>query len=349
VALFSRAPEGVRSSTGIHSPRGASEPASTTSTTDTVSKLQAELDAARAELTYMNERYQLMIAASNIGLWDLNVIAGDPVNPNSEFWWSDHFRVMLGFRDIHDFPNVLGSWSERLHPDDSGPVLEAFAAHLTDRTGRTPYDLDYRLQLKTGEYRWFHASGQTRRDRDGTPIRVAGALTDVHDQKQLMTTAMSFVDRLGTSSEELATVSTEMSATSRTAVAAAQSTAQAIEKLGDSSSEIGKVVQFITTIADQTNLLALNATIEAARAGDTGRGFAVVANEVKALANETSRATGDIASKVEAIRQDTEEAVVAIQEIQRIVAAVDTFQHTISNVVEQQREAAEEGRRLQRS
>ena len=330
---------------------GPFEGSSTTSTSAVddgrVARLESELAAAHAELSSVNERNDLMIDASNIGLWDMSVIAGDPVNPSNEFWWSDHFRRMLGFRDTSDFPNVLDSWASRLHPDDSGWVLEAFAAHLNDRTGRTPYDVQYRLQLKSGDYRWFRASGSTRRDSSGVPVRVAGALVDIHEEKQLMSAALGFVDRLASSSEELAAVSSDMSTTARTAVQAAASTASAIEKLGDSSSEIGKVVQLITTIADQTNLLALNATIEAARAGDTGRGFAVVANEVKALANETSRATGDIASKVEAIRKDTQDAVTAIQEIQRIVSAVDSFQQTISAVVVRQREAAEAGRALQ--
>jgi PAS domain-containing protein/uncharacterized protein YoxC len=342
MALFSRPSQGA-----TLTPLSAMGESGSPGGTDQVARLERELIAARTELDYVNERYQLMIAASNIGLWDLHVIAGDPVNPSSEFWWSDNFRHMLGFNDIHDFPNVLSSWSERLHPDDLGWVLDAFAAHLNDKSGRTPYDIQYRLKLKNGEYRWFRASGKTRRSPDGTPIRVAGALIDIHDQKELMTTVTGFVDRLGASSDELSTVSREMSQTSRSAVAAAKSTARTVEKLGDSSSEIGKVIQFITTIADQTNLLALNATIEAARAGETGRGFAVVANEVKTLANETSRATGDIASKVDAIREDTQAAVTAIGEIQQILASVESFQQTISDVVERQREAAEEGRRLQ--
>jgi PAS domain-containing protein len=314
-----------------------------------VAALEAEVSALREELTFVNERYELMIDASNIGLWDMSVIAGDPVNPNNEFWWSDHFRAMLGYRDTSDFPNVLDSWASRLHPEDSGWVLDAFGAHLNDRSGRTPYDVKYRLQLKNGQYRWFRASGSTRRASDGTPVRVAGALLDIDAEKTLTTSALSFVDRLSASADELAHVSTEMSQTARSAVTAAESTASAIEKLGDSSSEIGKVVQFITSIADQTNLLALNATIEAARAGDTGRGFAVVANEVKELANETSRATGDIAQKVEAILQDTRHATRAIGEIQEIVAAVDAFQRTIGDVAAQQRDAAAEGRALRSS
>ena len=82
-----------------------------------------------------------------------------------------------------------------------------------------------------------------------------------------------------------------------------------ITKLGDSSTEIGKVIKVITSIAQQTNLLALNATIEAARAGEAGKGFAVVANEVKELAKETAKATEDISQKIEAIQGDTRDAV----------------------------------------
>ncbi len=295
----------------------------------TAAKAAAELEAARAEMDYVRERYELMITASNTGLWDLTVVAGDPVNPNSAFWWSDGLRRMLGFRDENDFPNVLSSWSSRLHPDDQGWALEAFAAHLNDKTGRTPYDVVFRMQLKTGEYRWYSAVGKTKRAADGTALRVAGSLMDIHEQKELALMMGGFVDRLGSNAEALSTVGQEMAQTSRSAVDAAEATARTVEKLGESSTEIGKVIQFITTIADQTNLLALNATIEAARAGEAGRGFAVVATEVKALATETSKATGDIASKVEAIREDTQNAVIAIQEIQRIVAAFEASQHTI--------------------
>jgi methyl-accepting chemotaxis protein len=120
------------------------------------------------------------------------------------------------------------------------------------------------------------------------------------------------------------------------AVSVAESTNEAINKLGASSLEIGKVINMITSIAEQTNLLALNATIEAARAGEAGKGFAVVANEVKELAKETGRATAEIAQKIEAIQGDTGGAVKAIDEVTRVIRQVNDISLSIASTVEEQ-------------
>ncbi|MFA8439426.1 PAS domain-containing protein [Bacillaceae bacterium YX66] len=128
-------------------------------------------------------RLELVSKAIKVGLWDMTVIAGDPVNPDNEFIWSNEFRRMLGYTDEHDFPNVLDSWASRLHPEDQERALAALSNHLTDYTGKTPYELEYRLKLKNGEYRWFKANGTTTRNKDGVPLRIVGALFDIHDEK----------------------------------------------------------------------------------------------------------------------------------------------------------------------
>ncbi|MCL2053698.1 MAG: ATP-binding protein [Oscillospiraceae bacterium] len=133
-------------------------------------------------------KYKLTSDALGIALWDMDIDEGVPINKNTKFNWSKEFRNMLGFSGEQDFPNILSSWSDRLHPEDKARVLETFKAHISDKSGTTPYDVENRLMMKSGEYRYFHAFGTTLRDSHGTPLRVAGALEDITEQKLLVQT-----------------------------------------------------------------------------------------------------------------------------------------------------------------
>jgi twitching motility protein PilJ len=92
-----------------------------------------------------------------------------------------------------------------------------------------------------------------------------------------------------------------------------QETSKRIKRLGESSQEIGDIVEIIDDIADQTNILALNAAMQAAMAGEAGRGFAVVADEVQRLAERSSNATKQIDALVKTIQADTNEAVSSME------------------------------------
>ena len=92
-----------------------------------------------------------------------------------------------------------------------------------------------------------------------------------------------------------------------------QETSKRIKRLGESSQEIGDIVELINDIADQTNILALNAAIQASAAGEAGRGFAVVADEVQRLAERSGNATKRIESLVKTIQADTNEAIISME------------------------------------
>ncbi len=92
-----------------------------------------------------------------------------------------------------------------------------------------------------------------------------------------------------------------------------QETSKRIKRLGESSQEIGNIVELINDIAEQTNILALNASIQASMAGEAGRGFAVVADEVQRLAERSTNATKQIEVLVRTIQTDTNEAVISME------------------------------------
>jgi twitching motility protein PilJ len=91
-----------------------------------------------------------------------------------------------------------------------------------------------------------------------------------------------------------------------------QETSKRIKRLGESSLEIGEIVELISDITEQTNVLALNAAIQAASAGEAGRGFTVVAEEVQRLAERSGEATKQIDAIVKTIQADTQDAVAAM-------------------------------------
>ena len=133
------------------------------------------------QLTKLN----VLIRATKNGLWDVNINNHDSANPEYLFSWSNDFRRMLGYNDEADFPNIEDSWADRIHPDDKDKVFDCFDKHLRDKTGNTPYDIEYRMYRKNGDCGYFRDTCAALRDENGNPIHVTGTLLDITEAKNM--------------------------------------------------------------------------------------------------------------------------------------------------------------------
>ena len=110
---------------------------------------------------------------ADICIWDWMDI------DKKEQWWSPEFYNTLGYEEEEIEANI-DNFKSLLHPDDVEILFGAMNDHLN--TG-VPISLEYRLQTKSGEYKWFQGSAKATFDDGGNPTRMAGSIIDIDSRK----------------------------------------------------------------------------------------------------------------------------------------------------------------------
>jgi diguanylate cyclase (GGDEF)-like protein/PAS domain S-box-containing protein len=128
---------------------------------------------SRARSNGADVRYVSAARGSNDGLWHWNV-------RTNEVLFSPRWKAMLGYEEA-ELPDVLGSWFDRVHPEDLSKLEEDVRLHLR---GETPhFESEYRMRSQDGAYRWFYTRGVAELDDDGKAAHIAGSQTDVTERK----------------------------------------------------------------------------------------------------------------------------------------------------------------------
>lgn len=256
------------------------------------------------ELENLVERNKLIDQVLAEAPWDMTFKDGD--TNNGDIWFSTQFRKVLGYENEQDFPNTFETFVNCLHPDDKERVLNQLQASLNDYSGKTSFDMEYRLRLKNGEYRWFHAGGGALRDENGVPLRLAGTIRDITFEKNkeiAIETMNESVRQLSHSINEMVKGIESVTIQAQETAVKQEQSMKVANEMKASTDETKNISNFIREIAEQTNLLGLNASIEAARAGEHGRGFGIVADEVRKLAVNSAEATKNIENSLNKLNE----------------------------------------------
>ena len=139
------------------------------------------------------QRYELAVTGSSDGLWDWNL-------SSNKMYLSTQFKKLLGYQE-NELNDETGFLVAHLHPDDKNRTRISLDAHLKDKD--VGYDDEFRLHLKTGEYRWFRCRGSAQRDESGEPYRISGSITDIDEFKYVQRSLNRFKNTLGEVSENI--------------------------------------------------------------------------------------------------------------------------------------------------
>ncbi len=129
----------------------------------------------------------------------------------------------------------------------------------------------------------------------GKTVQVTSSSTE-----QMLTGIKDITETVVKTNSEIHSVLNKITASKKSL----HNTIKFIQKMGDSSKEVLRLIDVINDIYERIKLLAINASIEAARAGNHGVGFEVVAGEVRKLSDASASGVANIALQVKDMNKE---------------------------------------------
>ena len=134
-----------------------------------------ERKRAEDELRLSQERFELITRATSDAIWDWNLVTND-------LWWNEGFQSLFGY-DADEIGTDIGSWTERVHPDDEQRVTHDIHRHI--QSGKHNWTDEYRFRRKDGSYASVIDRGYVVYNADNKPVRMLGSMMDVTVRKSL--------------------------------------------------------------------------------------------------------------------------------------------------------------------
>ena len=124
---------------------------------------------------YSEERLQLALTASDLGLWDWNI-------RDEKVYRDSRWKQMLGYEDAEIGEDAL-SLRRVIHSQDWHFIHQELKAYLQDK--RPIYQVEFRMRCKNQDWKWIRCRGQIiERDNNQIPVRMTGTYKDITEGKQ---------------------------------------------------------------------------------------------------------------------------------------------------------------------
>jgi PAS domain S-box-containing protein len=144
-----------------------------TSLADSFDRMKQAIISRETSLQASEERYRYAMDATEDGLWDWDVPSGN-VNYNPAY------SRMLGY-EPDQFPKIVQTWSDALHPDDRARVLQLNQDCIENRS--PGFETECRIQTKNGDWKWIFSRGKAvSRDENGRALRMIGTHVDITEK-----------------------------------------------------------------------------------------------------------------------------------------------------------------------
>ncbi len=136
-----------------------------------------EKKIAEAAMKLSNERYDMVVKATNDLVWDWDILKGEI------------YRNSTGIERVfghssNDHIKTNQQWQEHIHPDDRKAIDELIAYYISSEN-ESSFNFEYRFKREDGNYNYINDRGYIIRNELGIVTRMIGAARDITGQKQI--------------------------------------------------------------------------------------------------------------------------------------------------------------------
>lgn len=137
---------------------------------------QQRLQTVLSELTFERQRLGHILAGSQVGAWEVNLITGEA--RMDEAW-----AQMFGHTRAELQPWSRERARDMLHPDDRAKTDLQVRRHMAGELAGV--DVEQRVRHRDGHWLWVHSRGRiATRTADGQPEWLSGTHMDISERKQ---------------------------------------------------------------------------------------------------------------------------------------------------------------------